>query len=253
MLQTRVIPSLLLKSEALVKTKRFRRPDYVGDPVNTVRIFNQMEVDELVFLDITATREKKRPAMHLIRDIAGECFMPFGYGGGIRTLRDIKEIFTIGVEKVIINTMAVEDPSFVKQAADQYGSQSIVVSLDVKRSLFGSYQVFTHSGRKHTGRDPVSLAQEMESSGAGEILLYSMDRDGTWEGYDLELLRTVTSAVTIPVIACGGPGRLEDFSDGVRKGGAAAVSAGSMFVYQKKGMGVLVNYPTRDELKKYLD
>jgi cyclase len=251
MLQVRVIPCLLLKNKALVKTVKFKDPAYIGDPVNTVRIFNEEGVDELVFLDITATPENKKPPLDLIAQIASECFMPFAYGGGIRSVEDMRQIFGLGAEKIIINSNALEDPSLVEKAAEIFGSQSVVVSLDVKKNLLGQYRVHTCCGRKATSLDPVEQAVQMEKRGAGEILLTSIDRDGTWSGYDLELVRRVASAVNIPVIACGGAGKVEDFGAAV-KAGASAVAAGSMVVYQGKGFGVLVNFPDRRELDKVL-
>lgn len=248
MLTARVLPCLLLKGEALVKTVRFNEVNYIGDAINTVRIFNQMEVDELVFLDITATTEGRRPNFKLIEEIASESFMPFGYGGGINDLDDIKTILSIGVEKVIINSYAFENPAFIQEAAQLVGSQSIVISIDVKKRFWGKYEVLTHGGRQKTGANPVEYARRMEQLGAGELFLTAIDRDGTWDGYDLELIRQVTKAVSVPVIASGGAGSVADFGAAVKKGGASAVAAGSMFIYQGKGLGVLVSYPSRTEL-----
>lgn len=245
----RVIPCLLLKNKGLVKTVKFKDARYLGDPINIVRIFNDKEVDELVLLDITATVERRKPPVELIARVTGECFMPLGYGGGVRDLEDIRQILSLGVEKIILNSYAVENPSFVQAAASQVGSQSIVVSLDVKKSLLGKYEVYTHSGTKATGLDPVRFATQMEAAGAGELLVSSIDRDGTMQGYDLELIRRVSDAVSIPVIACGGAGKVEDLGLAVKKGGAAAVSAGSMFVFQGRHRAVLINFPTQRELR----
>lgn len=250
MLKIRVIPALLLRDRGLVKTVHFKNPKYVGDPVNAVRIFNEKEVDELIFFDTTATIENRGPNFSLISDIASECFMPLGYGGGIRDLQDIKELFNLGIEKIVINTRAVKDPTFVKTAADTFGNQSIVVSIDVKRTLFGKYEVFTHGGAKGTGIDPVNFAKYMEEMGAGEIILTSIDRDGEMSGYDIELLKKVTSILTIPVVASGGAGRIEHFVDAILKGGAAAVAAGSFFVFSGKHRAVLITYPSEKELQK---
>ena len=252
MLQTRVIPCLLLKNNALVKTVKFNKPNYIGDAINTIRIFNQMEVDELIFLDINATNENKKPPFNLIADIASECFMPFSYGGGLRTIEDIKQIFTIGVEKVSINSYAMENPSFIREASDKFGSQSIVVSIDVKKTFRGKYIVYTNSGKKKININPVEYAKKIEKYGAGEILLNSIDKDGTWDGYDIDLLKSITSVVNIPVVSCGGAGKIHHLAEAVSIGGASAVTAGSMFVYQGKDLGVLINYPTRDELKNIL-
>jgi cyclase len=250
MLTTRVIPCLLLKNQGLVKTVKFKDPKYVGDPINAVKIFNDKEVDELLFLDITATIERKAPPLKVITEIASECFMPLAYGGGIRSLEDVRQIFTVGVEKVCINTHAVEQPEFIRQAADIFGSQSIVVSIDVKKSLFGKYEVHTNSGTKNTKLDPVEHAVRMEQMGAGELFLNSIDRDGMQQGFDIELVRKVASAVRIPVIACGGAGTVAHFREAVKGGGASAVSAGSMFVFHGKHRAVLISYPGQDELKK---
>lgn len=250
MRQTRVIPCLLLKNQGLVKTIKFKNPKYVGDPINAVKIFNEKEVDELIFLDTTATIENRKPTFNLLTQIASECFMPFGYGGGIRTLEHIKEILSLGVEKVAINSYAVENPAFIRSAAEYFGSQSIVVSIDVKKNLFGKYEVYTHSGRKAAKLNPVEFAVQMEKTGAGELFLSSIDRDGTMKGYDIELIKKVTKAVSIPVIVCGGAGRIEDFGDAVQKGGASAVAAGSLFVFIGPHRAVLINFPSSEELQK---
>lgn len=250
MLKVRVIPCLLLKNRSLVKTDRFKKANYIGEPLNAVRIFNEKEVDELVLLDITATLEKREPNYDLIAEIAAECFMPFSYGGGIRSIETMQKIFNLGAEKVILNSYAVEHPDFVRQAAKKFGSQSIVVSIDVKRNLFGAYAVYSHGGRRNTGLAPVEYAKRMEELGAGEILLTSMERDGTWEGYDNELVRTVTTAVHIPVIASGGAGKASDFTEAVEQGKASAVAIGSMAVYHGKGQGVLINFPDSELLKE---
>jgi imidazole glycerol-phosphate synthase subunit HisF len=252
MLRTRVMPCLLLRNAGLVKTVRFRDPTYVGDPVNAVRIYNEKEVDELIFLDITATPERKRPPFELIGQIAAECFMPFTYGGGVREIEDVQEILRLGVEKVAVNTFAIEDPGFVGRVAERFGSQSVVVSIDARRRWLRGYEVFTHGGRRATGVHPADHARRVAEAGAGEILLTSIDRDGTMEGYDLELLRMVADAVTVPVIACGGAGRLEHFREAVRDGRADAVAAGSMVVFQGRARGVLISFPTPLELEQAL-
>ncbi|HEY9634160.1 MAG TPA: AglZ/HisF2 family acetamidino modification protein [Coleofasciculaceae cyanobacterium] len=253
MLKTRVIPCLLLRNRGLVKTIKFKNPSYVGDPINTVRIFNEKEVDELIFLDITATSENKKPPFKLLSEIASECFMPFTYGGGIRSLEDIQTLFSLGAEKVAINSYAVENPTFIREAADLSGSQSIVVSMDVKKNFWGKYEVYSHRNGKLIKLDPVEFAVQMEQMGAGEILLTSVDRDGMMEGYDIELIKNVTNTVSIPVIACGGAGKLEDFREAVEVGGASAVAAGSLVVYQGRNRAVLINFPIKEELKKILE
>jgi imidazole glycerol-phosphate synthase subunit HisF len=248
MFRTRVIPCLLLRNSALVKTVRFRDAQYVGDPVNTVRIFNEMEVDELIFLDITATPQQKPPPFELLRNIASECFMPFAYGGGVRSVEDMTRLFALGCEKVALNTAAVENARLVREAADRFGSQSVIASIDVKKKLFGGYEVCTCGGRKRTGLDPVRHAESIVAAGAGELLLTSIDRDGTMQGYDTDLVRRVAAAVEVPVIACGGAGQLEHFRRAV-DAGASAVAAGSMVVYQGPHRAVLINFPSPAQLE----
>jgi imidazole glycerol-phosphate synthase subunit HisF len=249
---TRVIPCLLLRSQGLVKTVRFRQPKYLGDPINVVRIFNDKEVDELVLLDITATPEGRGPQFGFIADLASECFMPLSYGGGVRSVDDVSRLCGLGVEKVAVNTRAVEHPEFVSAAAAVVGSSSVIVSIDVKRDFWGRYRVYTNGGRVATGLDPVVHAVEMERRGAGEILLNSIDRDGTMEGYDLDLIRRVTQAVGVPVVACGGAGRVEDLAAAVQQGGAAAAGAGSMFVFTGPHRAVLISYPPPEVLRALL-
>ena len=244
----RIIPCLLLHHLGLVKTVRFKNPKYLGDPINIVKIFNDKEVDELFFVDIDATSERKSPSFELIERVAGEAFMPLGYGGGIRTLEDAKRILGLGIEKVAINSYAIENPQFIREASALVGSQSVVVSIDVKKNLFGKYEIFTHSGRKATGLDPVRFAVEIENMGAGEVLLNSIDRDGTMKGYDLKLIKEMTSALSIPVVACGGARTVQDLAAAVKQGGASAAGAGSMFVFQGPHRAVLISYPTRAAL-----
>lgn len=253
MLKTRVMPCLLSKNGRLVKTVKFKNPAYVGDPVNAIKIYNEKEVDELILVDITATIEERKPSLELISEIADECFMPLTYGGGIRNVDDMKRIFGLGIEKIAVNSYAAENPSFITQAAALFGSQSVVVSIDAKKNWLGRYTVFTHGGRKDIKRDPVAYAREMEQMGAGEILLNAIDRDGTMEGYDLDLIKMVAGAIGIPVIACGGAGSVDDFGKAVKTGGASAVAAGSMVVYQGKNRGVLINFPTREDLERVLN
>ncbi len=251
MLRPRVLPALLLQGGRLVKTVRFRKPRYVGDPINAVRIFNEKEVDELIVIDIDAGRAGVSIPLKLITRIAGECFMPMTYGGGIRTLDQIAEIMAAGVEKVSINRAAVADRGFVARAAKRFGSQSIVVSIDVRRRLFGQYEICVDGGRRRAGLEPVSLALELESEGAGEILLTSINQEGTMTGYDVDLVRRVASAVSIPVIACGGAGSIDDVIGVVCDAGAAA-AVGSMAVYQGRNRGVLIGFPTRKQLAPLL-
>lgn len=249
LIHTRVIPCLLLKGQGLVKTINFTNPKYIGDPINAVKIFNDKEVHELVFLDITASTENRSPRLDFISDIASECFMPLAYGGGIRTVKQAEDVFNRGVEKIIINSYAIENPSFIHELADLFGSQSIVVSIDVKKNFLGNYLTYTHSGETKTRWDPVTWAQEAERLGAGEIFLNSIDRDGMMKGYDIPLIKSVSASVSIPVVACGGAGTVDDFGRAVQDGGASAVAAGSMFVYYGKHRAVLINFPDDDEFK----
>lgn len=251
MLRTRVMPCLLLKNNKLVKTVQFKNPNYVGDPVNAIKIYNEKEVDELIFLDITASVEGMPPSFQMIKKISNECFMPLTYGGGVRSLEDMRTIFGLGVEKIAINTHAFEDLSFITKAAEIFGNQSIVVSIDVKRKTIGGCEVFVKGGKVGTKTDPVTMARNAEAAGAGEILLTSIDRDGMMEGYDLELISMVAKEISIPLIVCGGAGKVSDFTAAV-KAGASAVAAGSMVVYQGKNRGVLINYPSQAELRNAL-
>jgi cyclase len=244
----RVIPCLLLKDGGLVKTIRFHDPSYVGDPINAIRIYNEKEVDELIFLDITATIENRPPPYKVLSEIASECFMPVTYGGGVRELEGIRRILGLGVEKVAINSHASESLEFVRAAADTFGSSTIVVSIDVRRDAKGEFEVVSHGGRRGTGRRPVDFAVEMEAAGAGEILLTSVDRDGTREGYDLKLIRQVTGVVSVPVIACGGAGKIDDLRAAVVEAGASACAAGSMVVYVGRRRAVLITFPPRTKL-----
>jgi cyclase len=250
MIRTRIIPALLLRDESLVKTVRFGKFTYVGDPCNTVRIFNELEVDELLFLDILATPEERSPNLKVLADIANECFMPLGYGGGIRTLESAKAIFEIGFEKIAVNSYAMEKPEFITQLAEHFGSQAVMASIDVKKDLLGKYRVHTCAGKRPSARNPVDWAQELEALGAGEILLTSIDREGTWQGFDLELVKAVTNCVRIPVIAHGGAGNAGHIRDVVQQGGASAVAIGSMVVFQKKDMGVLINFQEIKDIAK---
>jgi len=250
MLKTRVIPVLLLQNRGFVKTRRFKKPTYLGDPKNILKIFNDKEVDEIIILDITASKQRREPDFAYLQELTVECFMPVCYGGGIRSLEDIKKLSAIGIEKAAINTYAHENPLFVKQAADHFGSQSIVISMDVKKDMFGNYRCYTRGGRKKTGIEPGVFARQMQENGAGEILINSIQQDGTWEGYDLTLIKRVSGLVDIPVIACGGAGSLSDFYRAVCDGGAAAVAAGSFFVFQGIHRAVLISYPGYKELEK---
>jgi cyclase len=245
MLKSRVIPCLQLRNESLVKAIKFGDHKYIGDYINTVRIFNELEVDELCILDIRASFENLLPNFNLLQTISDECFMPLAYGGGLKCLDDVKAIFDIGFEKVSINSEAIRNPKFISEIAQYYGSQAIIASIDVKKSFFGQNTVRYFGTRRKATYTPVAWAQELERLGAGEILLTAVDREGTWEGFDLELTKEVADAVSIPVIAHGGAGSSQHICEAVQQANASAVALGSMVVFQKKGMGVLVNFPDK--------
>jgi imidazole glycerol-phosphate synthase subunit HisF len=250
MYRPRVIPVLLLQNLGLVKTVKFNKPRYIGDPINAVKIFNDLRADELVFLDITANRENRKVSLDFVQKVGAEANMPFAVGGGIRSIADIKEIINAGAEKVILNTHIFEKPELLKNAVAVYGSSTIVVSIDVKKRLLKGQQVYIYGGTKATGEDPVEYAQKVEQLGVGEIIINSIDCDGMMNGYDLELINKISEAVTIPVVAVGGAGKIADFSAAIKEGNASAVAAGSMFVYHGPRNAVLINYPARHELKE---
>ncbi len=244
----RVIPVLTIDGEDLVKTTKFSKPRYLGDPINAVKIFNGKSVDELCFLDITATKNKTGPNFPLLKDIAVQAFMPLSYGGGITTIEEIKKLFKIGYEKVILNTSFIHHPQLVKEAALVAGNQSVVVSIDVKKNTFGKYVAYTEDGQTKVDQSPIELAKYAEELGAGEIIINSIDKDGMMTGYDLTLIKEITSAVSIPVIACGGAGTVLDFKKALDEGGAHAVAAGSLFVYYGPKKAVLITAPSEKAL-----
>jgi imidazole glycerol-phosphate synthase subunit HisF len=248
----RVIPVLLLRNGNLVKTVRFDNPEYVGDPINAVRIFNEKRVDELILLDIAATPTRVGSIEALLGDIASEAFMPVAVGGGVSNLDQVERILKLGAEKVVVNSAALGSPSLVTSIATRFGSQSVVVSMDVRKRLFGSYRVYTHAGRESSGLDPAAYARRMAEAGAGEVLVTAVDREGTGAGYDLSLIRTVADAVNVPVIANGGASSINDFAAAVRDGHASAVAASSMFIYQGKHRAVLISFPDEASLRQEL-
>ncbi|MAQ43804.1 MAG: imidazole glycerol phosphate synthase subunit HisF [Candidatus Marinimicrobia bacterium] len=248
MYRPRVIPILLLENNGIVKTIRFNKSNYIGDPINAVKIFNDLKADELVFLDILATKEKRSISKNLIQKVADEANMPFSVGGGIKSLTDIKEIINLGAEKVIINSHAIENPNFIKEASDSFGSSTIVVSIDVKKSFLGKRYIYKKSSKKSMKICPVEFSKLVEENGAGEILINSVDNDGTMKGYDFDLISQVSTNVSIPVVAAGGAGNYEDFTMAIKYSYASAVAAGSMFVYHGPHNAVLLNYPSKDEI-----
>lgn len=248
MKRIRVIPLLLIQNNKLVKSVKFKDHRYVGDPINAVKIFNEKEVDELAIIDISATKQNRKPNINQIKEIAGEAFMPLAYGGGITHIDEVKEILFNGIEKIMINRAAVFMPALISDIAGRFGSQSLVISIDVKKNIWGKYKVFAENGTKNTDLDPAAFAKKCQEYGAGEIFLNSIERDGTYKGFDIDLIKKVTSAVSIPVIAGGGAASVDDFKKAVREGNASAVAAGSMFVFQRPHNAVLIKYPSPDEL-----
>ncbi|MBN2777428.1 MAG: imidazole glycerol phosphate synthase subunit HisF [Bacteroidales bacterium] len=247
MFRPRIIPVLLLRNLGLVKTVGFKKHTYIGDPINAVRIFNDSKADELVFLDIDATKEKRLISLDFVREAGEEANMPFAAGGGIRSIDDIRNVINSGAEKVVIGTYAVENPDFIRQAVEHFGSSTIVVCIDVKKKLFGNQRIWTHNGSKDACFTPVEFAKIMEEKGAGEIIIQSIERDGKMDGYDLDLIKSITDAVTIPVVALGGAGNSEHLKDAFQKANATGLAAGSLFVYQGVHKGVLINYPGKEE------
>jgi cyclase len=241
---TRIIPCLLLRGNGLVKTKKFKDAVYIGDPVNAVRIFSEKEVDELVILDIDATLEGREPNYELIAEIAGECFMPVAYGGGVSSLEQARKLIRCGIEKVVINSASVGTTRCISEIADVFGSQAVVGSVDARKTLFGGHRVFIKSGAIDTKLKPEDHAASLVQAGVGEIFLNSIDSDGQMQGYDLELIKKVSARVNVPLVACGGAGTLDHMRSAMKQGGASAVAAGSMFVFYGKHRAVLINYPT---------
>jgi imidazole glycerol-phosphate synthase subunit HisF len=250
-MRPRVIPVLLLADGLLCKTVRFKRPRYVGDPRVAVKIFSEKGADELILLDIERTRLGKPPDYELIEEIAGESFMPVAYGGGISSAEQAREVVACGVEKVVLNSQAFK-PGVIESIADDLGASGVVVSIDVRRGWMGGYRHATHNAKQRSGMRPEEAALAARDRGAGEIMLTSVERDGSMQGYDLELIRRVTSVVDIPVIACGGAGKLEDLA-AATKSGASAAAAGSMFVFQGVHRAVLITFPTDDALNNLFD
>lgn len=248
MLQTRIIPVLLLQNKGLVKSSKFKDFTYIGDPINAVRIFNEKEVDEIVLLDINASKEKREPNFNLIAEIGSEAFVPFGYGGGISKISHVKKIMYAGAEKVILNSSFLKNPNFITEVSEYVGSSSTVVSIDVKKNLWGKYRGFSHENNRLFDTTPLELAKRAEQLGAGELFINSVDLDGTMTGYDIILLQEICKNVSIPVVACGGAGKVSHLKDVLEKAKVDAVAAGSMFVFQGKHRAVLINYLNKEEI-----
>lgn len=244
----RIIPCLLYDGSGLVKTVKFKNPSYVGDPINAIKIYNDKEVDELILIDINASRQKRKPNFDRIADMAGEAFMPFAYGGGVKTYDDFARLYKIGVEKVVVNSLIQEDPAVIKKVIDHYGAQAVVACLDFKKPLFGAKTPYSYLGHKIKQGLTDYAAYLAHEIGVGELMLYSVDRDGTWEGFDYETTEQVLNSIDIPIIACGGCGSTDDLKKVLYTTNANAAAIGSMAVYSKKNMGVLINFPVRGQI-----
>ncbi len=244
--RARIIPVLLIQQGALVKTEKFSSPRYVGDPINAIKIFNEKEVDEIVVLDIDASKKNQKINFDLIRDLASECFMPLAYGGGIKILNDIEQLIKTGVEKVIINSTALENPEFISSAAKEFASSTIVASVDVTQNFFGKYILYSASGKRNT-YGVTDYVKQLENAGAGEILLQAVHHDGTGKGYDQKLISKLSKSVSIPMIACGGASSVEDLRSAINSG-ASAAAAGSIFVFTGKHKAVMISFPSSSEL-----
>ncbi|WP_417740138.1 AglZ/HisF2 family acetamidino modification protein [Rosistilla oblonga] len=253
MLRSRIIPCLLIDNRGLVKTVGFKDPKYVGDPLNAVRIFNEKEVDELVVLDIRASAEKREPDFKMIENLAAECRMPLCYGGGITNADQAKRIVSLGVEKVAISSAVVRDSTLVTRVAEAVGRQSVVVVVDVKRSMFGRYALFTGNGKVKSKQDPFDFALLAQQAGAGEIVVNSIDNDGTMGGYDLKLAQRMREIVDLPITVLGGAGKLTDIASLVQRFGLVGAACGSFFVFKGKYRAVLISYPTAQQKEEILN
>ena len=248
MLHPRIIPCLLVHKKGLVKTIKFSNAKYVGDPINAVKIFNEKEVDELMVVDIDATIENREPDYRMIENLAAECRMPLCYGGGIKSVAQAQQIFSLGVEKIAISSIALEKPQLISELAERVGNQSVIVVLDVKKRILGTkYEIWTHNASKNTGIDPVEFARKCETLGAGEIIINSINNDGVMKGYDLMILDMITAAISLPVTILGGAGELRNIGDLIKRYGVIGAAAGSLFVFKGKYKAVLINYPNRLE------
>jgi cyclase len=253
MLRPRVIPCLLVHDKGLVKTVQFKDPKYVGDPINAVRIFNEKESDELMVIDIDATRDNREPDYKMIENLAAECRMPLCYGGGVRTVEQAHRIFSLGVEKIAISAAAIQTPELVTAMAERVGSQSVVVVLDVKKKMLGGYELYTHNGKKSTGKNPVEFAIKMQELGAGEIVVNSIDQDGMMKGYDLNIIDKIRQSISLPMTVLGGAGSLQDIGKLINQYGIIGAAAGSLFVFKGIYKAVLINYPNWEEKDRLIN
>lgn len=247
MLRPRIIPSLLLQDNGLVKTLNFKNPKYVGDPINAVKIFNEKEVDELAVFDIDATAKGLEPNYSLIERIANQSRMPLCYGGGVKTVEQAQKIFGLGIEKIALSSAVLQNPDLITQIAERVGAQSVIVVLDVKKKLFGGYELYTHNGKKATGINPFDFAEKAQQLGAGEVVINSIDQDGVMKGYDMNLIDKVREKISLPLTVLGGAGSLQDIQEVIKKHKIIGVAAGSLFVFKGVYKAVLINYPTKKE------
>lgn len=247
MLRSRIIPCLLVHKKGLVKTKRFKDPKYVGDPLNAVKIFNEKEVDELMVLDIDASREGRGPDFKLIKDLAVECRMPFCYGGGVTTVEEAKSIINLGAEKVALSSIVYKDVQLIRRIADEVGVQSVVVVIDVKKKLIGGYEIYTLNGTKKIKQNFKDFISQLNEIGVGEIVINSIDQDGEMNGYDVSLIETVRSLCDVPITVLGGAGSYDDIKGLINRFHTIGAAAGSLFVFKGKYRAVLINYPNRKE------
>jgi cyclase len=247
MLRPRIIPSLLVHDNGLVKTINFKNPKYVGDPINAVKIFNEKEVDELAVFDIDATVLGKEPDYVLIKKLANQSRMPLCYGGGVRTVEQAQKIFGLGIEKIALSSAVIENPDLITQISDRVGSQSVIVVMDVKKKLMGGYEIYTHNGKKSTGINPVVFAEKAQKLGAGEIIINSIDQDGVMKGFDMNLIDKISEKISIPITVLGGAGSLQDIKKVMDRHGIIGVAAGSLFVFKGVYKAVLISYPTQKE------
>lgn len=250
MLRPRIIPSLLYHDKGLVKTVNFKSPKYVGDPINAVRIFNEKEVDELAFFDIDATVLGKEPDYALIEKLANQSRMPLCYGGGVKTVEQAQRIFGLGIEKIALSSVVIQNPHLITEISERVGAQSVIVVIDVKKKLFGGYELYTHNGKKETGINPVKFVAELEQLGAGEVVINSIDQDGCMKGYDMALIDKVAQVTSLPLTVLGGAGSLSDIEKVIQKHGVIGVAAGSLFVFKGPYKAVLINYPSTIEKNK---
>jgi len=250
MLRPRIIPSLLIQDNGLVKTVNFKNAKYVGDPINAVRIFNEKEVDELAIFDIDATVKGKEPNYSLIERLASQSMMPLCYGGGVKTVEQAQRIFSLGIEKIALSSSVLQNPKLITAISERVGSQSVIAVLDVKKKLLGGYEVYTHNGKKATGINPIKFVEEAQRLGAGEIVINSIDKDGVMKGYDLDLIAKVREKITLPMTVLGGAGSLEDIEKVIGIHGVIGVAAGSLFVFKGPYKAVLINYPNQIEKNK---